>query len=411
MYRMLAIFVLIGTVLCLSLFVIMTLNPLRHSSPRTLVQNGIKESNEEKKELNIDRINLKQQAVEEKGNNHITQKDMGEAMSATSSAIGTSTEKVVTEVKKVSTSTQYVLLSFDGSRSPAMWKETMQFAKEMKEQGKTLHFTYFVSGVYFVPVSSKRVYHPPQHATGTSYIGWADSVQDVADRIALMNQAIADGHEIGSHANGHFDGSKWSKEEWLSELKQFTQFVMHPEKQVPELSEQNPMHQRLVMSEIKGFRAPELGRNAALYQAMAEEGYRYDASGVGKDDAMPVKDGYGIWHLPLAKIQRGTTTRAVLSMDFNFYTAQSNAKDTARRGTPEWQYMHDEMLMSYQNYFKQNKEGSRAPVIIGHHFSKWNDGVYWQVMQDFAKDVCGQPEVKCLSMQEYVDVLDALPHS
>src|SRR5262249_31924984 len=53
------------------------------------------------------------------------------------------------------------------------------------------------------------------------------------------------------------------------------------------------------------------------------------------------------------------------------------------------------------NYF-----GNRAPVHIGHHFSLWNGGAYWNAMQAFAKNVCGLPEVQCVTYKDLQAFMD-----
>jgi hypothetical protein len=68
--------------------------------------------------------------------------------------------------------------------------------------------------------------------------------------------------------------------------------------------------------------------------------------------------------------------------------------------------MYNDTLTSYRNYFKGNFAGTRAPVFIGHHFSRWNDGVYWEVMKTFAREECGKPEVRCVTYRELADYLD-----
>ena len=60
-------------------------------------------------------------------------------------------------------------------------------------------------------------------------------------------------------------------------------------------------------------------------------------------------------------------------------------------------------------YFAEHYSTNRAPIFIGHHFSQWNDGVYWSVMQDFAREVCGKPEVKCVTFKELANYLNFLP--
>lgn len=282
---------------------------------------------------------------------------------------------------------QFVNLAFDGSRSLDFWNESREFAKTMIAQGKPLHFTYFISGVYFLTPKDRMSYVPPAHSTGTSAIGWGISVKDIAARTEQVRLAAEEGHEIGSHANGHFDGTKWTREQWDSELSQFATLS-------PKMS-------------YAGFRAPELGRNAFMFDALKAAGYRYDTSDVGKPTEWPKKLKNGLWEFPLARINYATSSFGILSMDYNFFFKQTEAKETLKKGTPEWDAAYHDVLNSYRRYFKENYEGKRAPVSIGHHFSLWNDGLYWDAMKQFAYEVCGMEEVKCSTFSELADYLDA----
>src|ERR1043165_9950288 len=107
---------------------------------------------------------------------------------------------------------QFVVIAFDGSHSLDMWQKTLDFALQMSDQNSVVHFTYFLSGVYFLNYRKAERYQPPQEAAGKSLIGFADSNIDIEKRVAFVNRAIAEGHEIGSHANGHFSGSNWLKD-------------------------------------------------------------------------------------------------------------------------------------------------------------------------------------------------------
>lgn len=271
--------------------------------------------------------------------------------------------------------TQFVLLSFDGSESLVMWQRTRDFAKKMKQENKPLNFTYFISSVYFLPPETKDV---------PSKIGYSKSAEDIPKRVEQIKLAQVEGHEIASHLNGHFDGSKWSKENWVSEFDLFN---------------------KLSPVKVSGFRAPLLGRNKELYSILPKYGIKYDSSGVGKMGDWPVKNSYGTWELPLVSIgfPGGKTT---LSMDYNIYLAQTNAKDILRKGTPQWNRYYQQTLSGFQNYFNYNYKRNRAPVIIGNHFSVWNDTLYWEAMKGFAQNVCGLPDVKCGTFGELVEYLE-----
>jgi hypothetical protein len=67
------------------------------------------------------------------------------------------------EIKyQVSSSTpQFVLLSFDGSKSVPMLDETLDFQREMTAKGKPLHFTYFINASYFLTKDTAASYQAP----------------------------------------------------------------------------------------------------------------------------------------------------------------------------------------------------------------------------------------------------------
>lgn len=307
---------------------------------------------------------------------------------------------------------QYVILSLDGSRSLSMWNKTRQFAKDMAEKGKPVHFTYFINPIYLITKeAAHKSYQPPRAKMGQSLIGYADSEQDVKDRVEQINYAYNEGHEIGSHNVGHFNGLNWSHDEWLQESNSFDSIITDVQKNNPNVVIQ-PW--TFGLSQFIGFRAPELGVNSSLYKVLAEKKYVYDSSGMRTPTKYPTKDQNGIWHIGLGIIKVKDLHSAspgkshyVLSMDYNFWMLQSNVKNVAKKGTPLWNNFFSEMKDSYLDYFNNNYEGNHAPVVIGHHFSSWNDGVYWEAMKSFAEDVCGKPKVKCVTFKEYTDYLNS----
>src|SRR6185436_20628859 len=94
-------------------------------------------------------------------------------------------------------------------------------------------------------------------------------------------------------------------------------------------------------------------------------------------------------------------------MDYSIFMLQSDGQNTLEHNNADWQQSHDDLLQAYRNYFYARYYGNRAPVFIGHHFSKWNDGLYWEVMKDFAREVCGLADVRCTTHRSLADYLDA----
>lgn len=298
---------------------------------------------------------------------------------------------------------QFVLLSFDGSKSIDMWRQTREFAKQMNEKGKPLHFTYFINSIYFLTEQNKDAYTSPLGVVGDSRIGFANSEEDVALRVNEIKNAIDEGNEIGSHTAGHFMGINWSEEEWKKEFSSFKDLISNAQKnnshvKIPDTSFLN--------EKIVGFRAPELGVNDALYKTLKESNFIYDASGVGFPDTFPKKDEYGIWHIPLNTIEIGKDKSSAIAMDYSLWMHQSQGMNLAKKGTGLWDEYFKDVKDSYLEYFNRNYKHKRAPVVIGHHFSLWNDGVYWEAMKSFAEDVCGMKDVRCVTFGEYTKYLE-----
>jgi peptidoglycan/xylan/chitin deacetylase (PgdA/CDA1 family) len=210
-------------------------------------------------------------------------------------------------------------------------------------------------------------------------------VYDAKQRVEQIKKAHQEGNEIAAHAVGHFDGTTWSHQEWSNELSQFDSILAY-----------RGLDRKNI---IRGFRAPELGQNEDLQKVLQEFGYKYDTSKVGLAQSTPYKKN-GLWELPVASIDYAPYGTPGLSMDYSIYAHQTGAIDTVVRGTAEWQKLYVDTMQTYKNYFYSNYEGNHAPVYIAHHFSKWNDGVYYEVMKDLAREICGKKNVECVTYRE-----------
>lgn len=293
---------------------------------------------------------------------------------------------------------QYILLAFDGSLNLNMWDETLSFAKN-----NDLKLTYFISGVYFLLDSNKSKYVEPTFGPGKSAIGWGGtSKANLKARVDFVNEAFDSGHEIGSHVNGHFDGSRWTLDQWRSEFEQFYRLIfdvfrINGINSDPQL---NPYH--FSPSRIVGFRSPLLGTNPAMYKVLKENSFAYDTSQTAPMNYWPeIKN--GIWNFPLAQVRVAGTGKRTISMDYNFYYAQSGGQPDVQNALR----YQDEMYKTYMGYFQTNYYGNRAPIHIGHHFSKWNAGAYWNALQQFASTVCRKPEVRCVNYYELLKFMNS----
>lgn len=289
---------------------------------------------------------------------------------------------------------QFVLLAFDGSRENNFWQESRNFSADLeRELNAPVKFTYFISGVYWLTQENRKAYQGPYRAAGRSDIDFGQSQTELIKRIDHVNAAYEEGHEIASHANGHFDASDfgnrrnanhrpWTEQDWTSEFQQFNDLLFGAFR-----NNKIQNHTRyssgysFTQKDVTGFRAPVLGVTDGLWPTLAKFGFRYDTSKVNFSWYWPTKDAYGTWQFPLAEIALIGTAKKTLSMDYNFYMQQSRGvRDEANKDLYQKQ-----MVDSYMKYFNDNYYGRRAPIHIGHHFSRWNGGAYWEAMQTFAK--------------------------
>ncbi len=295
---------------------------------------------------------------------------------------------------------QFVVMAFDNCTELERWRDLIEFAADMNRGGERVHFTFFVSGTNLIADASRMLYQGPRHRRGYSSINFGGSADDIAKRVEFIDALHGAGHEIASHAVGHLNGASWSADEWRQELHAYSDVIdkVAAHNGLPEAT-------RLTFDarRVQGFRAPYLAAGPGLYGALKTSGFRYDASRVSPADAWPEKVD-GLWRFNLAPLKISGSRRPTLSMDFNFFMAQSRA-----RHEPSHQDLYGEqMLATYLDYFKTSYTGNRAPLHIGHHFASLQGGVYHTALKTFARMVCGLPEIRCISYEKLADVMDKL---
>ena len=252
-----------------------------------------------------------------------------------------------------------VLISFDGSARTDMWEDSLRFAREHQ-----VKFTYFVSAPYFL-MNADLQEHPYWAINEIGYppLQISNRRTMVNARNAYIIQAVAEGHEIGSHLCGHYDGSKWTYEQWMKEIEFF----------------------RWTFSRIKGFnirdivgiRAPNLATNDAYFQAIKFCGFYYDSSDVSGNNKTPRP----IIEIPIRRIRvilakpvlNGMRFNDDLPFDYNF-ALNVGAK-----------YMRQIFFDSLCYDYLANSE----PTQICLHFQEYEGDPYYNAMKDFvawAKD-------------------------
>jgi hypothetical protein len=295
---------------------------------------------------------------------------------------------------------QFVVVSFDGSGGVRLWPYWRSVARRAGA-----HFTFFVSGVYLLPETQRRRYHPPRHSPGVSDIWFARpdrglSASAVVRRtLGQIAAAYHEGHEIGTHFNGHFcepypgNVDQWTARDWRQELDQFDALLFSR----PALLPFGP-------GEIVGERTPCLqGRLQVLYRVLARRGFRYDASALAPLGAWPRRR-LGIWSIPLPEVPFPGHTFRVVSMDFNLFANQTNAVSGPASLEPS---IEQETYATLKGAFRSTYRGNRAPLVWGSHFETWNHWAYDRALTRFLLETCHLPAVRCVSYRELVDWLDA----
>jgi hypothetical protein len=280
---------------------------------------------------------------------------------------------------------QFVVVSFDGSGGADMFEYWRAVAQRVHA-----HFTFFVSGVYLVDWAHHNRYRPPRHARGRSDIGFAPDAGFAEQTLAEAAAAYGEGHEIGTHFNGHFcapypgNVGEWTAADWAHELDQFRRLLFdgHVLPFGPD--------------EIVGARTPCLqGKLRQLYPLLARRGFRYDASQVALPGTWPWRE-RGIWSVPLLELPFAGHTFRVVSMDYNLLANQLGSDAAAERET----------YLTFRAAFRSSYRGNRAPLSIGFHFETWHHGAYDRALARFLAETCGLRAVRCVSIRELVDWLD-----
>ncbi|WP_345654733.1 hypothetical protein [Streptomyces tremellae] len=298
---------------------------------------------------------------------------------------------------------QFVVFSWDGAGEVGTGLFTRFLDLAQQHDAK---MTFFLSGLYLLPEGKKHLYRPPNNPVGASDIGYLTDAH-IKDTLACVRRAWNDGHEIGTHFNGHFcsgSGSvaNWSPEQWRSEIDQAMSFVTTWKTNCGSTEgEPLPFDYR---KELIGGRTPCLLGQEQLLPTAAALGWRYDASSPGGTQTWPTKK-QGLWDYPLQGIPFPGHSFEVLSMDYNILANQS--KNSTQGMTSRYAGWRQQATQSYLAGFQRAYETNRAPFFIGNHMETWNGGIYMDAVEEALKQIAGRPEVRLVSFRQFTDWLDA----
>ena len=296
---------------------------------------------------------------------------------------------------------QFVVMSWDGAGETAaqLFSRFRCLAQELSGS-----MTFFLSGIYTLPERNRMAYKPPRHRVGASAIGYL-SDQSVHATIEQVGIAWHEGHEIGTHFNGHFCGpggvSEWSPADWDSEIAQAIEMVSQWRTNTG-FTDLPPLPFDYA-KELIGGRTPCLEGQANLLKAKRVQQWRYDSSGTGIQ-TWPSKFQNGLWNLPMQQIPFPGHSLEVIAMDYNMMFNQSRTPNGDPGMRTTWrQQARDAFLAGFRRAYTTN----RAPFIIGNHFERWNGGIYMEAVADAARQMAQHDSVRFVSFRQLTEWLDA----
>src|SRR6476469_6358327 len=301
---------------------------------------------------------------------------------------------------------QFVLFSFDGAGSHDHWQRVLPIAQKANAP-----VTGFLSGLYLLPDHLRGGYHGPGHGAGRASISFGGTDADVATRIKDLNAALAAGHELGTHFNGHFctgnepSVAAWSKEDWVVELDQFFDI----------LRDAAARGLRVPENEVRGGRTPCLEGNPDVFlPVLGERAMTFDTSLPSDGIAWPERRD-GIWEfwVPVVKVP-ALGNRKVTLQDYNLWYALHDAQEDPARDAEFTAATLDTYRAAYQAAYNTN----RAPLTIGNHLNDWSGGAFSRATEQFMTEVCVRPNTVCATYSEVLDwmklqdpaVLDTFRH-
>ena len=174
---------------------------------------------------------------------------------------------------------------------------------------------------------------PARHPVGASDIGFL-SERRVHATIEQVGKAWLDGHEVGTHFNGHFCGtngvSRWSPRDWDSEIDQAVAFVQNWR-----TTPASPTWRRCPSTTPRSSSAAApraLKASATCYAPAGPGRWRYDSSAPEPRSGRPARGRFV--DLPTAGHSVPGHRFEVLSMDYNMMANQSVGPNGDPRDAP-----------------------------------------------------------------------------
>lgn len=223
---------------------------------------------------------------------------------------------------------QVILITFDDAMNPWIYERIQEISNHKNPDGSPIAFTFFVSTNY------------------TDYY--------------LVHRLHAEGHEIAVHTVTHSTGTGTPFLTWIREIAACRELLSR--------------YAGIPRGQIRGFRAPFLAYNAAMFRALAELGFTYDSS-IPEGPGLNSPDGANyIWPYTLHDGAQQYTWTGVgpdTSLRDLFEVPMWNLLDGETRHNMDPGGSGAYLLQLFKDNFTERYEGNRAPFGLWLHATGW----------------------------------------
>ncbi len=223
---------------------------------------------------------------------------------------------------------QMVLITFDDAVNTAIFSDILKISDHQNPDGSPVAFTFFISTNY------------------TDY--W------------LVHRLHAAGHEIAVHTITHSTGNSTSFDTWIREIEGCREALSRLA--------------GIPRADIRGFRAPYLRHNSAMFDALARLGFDYDTS-IPEAPGLHSSDGENyIWPYTLhdgIKQHMWSGTGPDKSLPELFEVPMWNLLDGETRHNMDPPGSREYLVELFKSNFLMRYEGNRTPWGLWLHASPW----------------------------------------
>jgi hypothetical protein len=201
---------------------------------------------------------------------------------------------------------------------------------------------------------------------------------DAPTVVAALQDALAEGHEIGNHTFSHAHGGHFSVERWRDEID----------------ASLTTISRKLGCdAAVRGFRAPFLEWNENVFSALLASGLEYDCSVYEEEVRWPWRRDDGLWSLPVHPMVVPAELRAQISRRIPDFDGTVTGFDYNL-----WvlhQMSAGEVMATLAHTLDERSAGSRAPLCIGMHSDLYS--------RDYAEPMRATLSERRLAIEEFLD--------